>query len=421
MQRTIRSMNQSLAKLNSELAVPGSPGRRDGLIATGQSLVATTKPAIAADKKELGDGFAIEYASHHGEMPPPGAAPEDESATTCRALFGGAVLVAGFDLAVGALTGEIFLNFSKPIAAMIGVLISVLLSALAAAVCHGILVKDNACPRRVIEILRTQLKFVLPAYVACLIGCLLIGRIVTDSDGPGKAIFACGLLGLEMIGPWVFAVLTRLHGEIGWARKFVSPYEQLCNLERDLEDLELKLPALVGSPAVPRTARTRMSLAAAPVLLLICWGASAEAAESCGSLSIDSSGSVLASLERRQVAASAIGSLQNWAAATGCLDWDLYSFAGAAFSDSAFYTVRFPRRPSGVCPALAPKRSDLTDIFVGPAEADKQQQKKKCQEYVANERQTYESTIADRVAEAQRKFAAYSPVEPEFTAIVDLL
>jgi hypothetical protein len=103
------------------------------------------------------------------------------------------------------------------------------------------------------------------------------------------------------------------------------------------------------------------------------------------------------------------------------LDWDLYSFAGAAFSDSAFYTVRFPRRPSGVCPALAPKRSDLTDIFVGPAEADKQQQKKKCQEYVANERQTYESTIADRVAEAQRKFAAYSPVEPEFTAIVDLL
>jgi len=178
---------------------------------------------------------------------------------------------------------------------------------------------------------------------------------------------------------------------------------------------------MAGHPVNPSFEKRRLALAATTVVaLLVCFSANAYAASECASLWVDSSLSVAASSERLRAASSVFALLPEWVASTRCSSWGFYAFGGGSFTDAPFIAVQFPEPPTGACPVGRPARNDLS-VFKGPAEADEQSWQKRCEEYRLNEVRMYQQAIETRINEVREKLAAYSPVEPERTCIVDLL
>jgi hypothetical protein len=216
--------------------------------------------------------------------------------------------------------------------------------------------------------------------------------------------------------------MMRLAGLLSWAHKHAVTFEQLSDLELELDQLQQTCVTLaVAYPVNQSLEKRRLALAATTVVaLLACFSANAYATSECASLWIDSSLSVADSSVREGAAASALALLPAWVASTSCVSWGFYAFAGDSFSEAPFIRVQFPHCPSSICPIPKPARNDLS-VFKGPTDAAEQAWQKKCEEYRLNETRTYKQAFDARATEVREKLAAYRPVEPERTCLLDLL
>jgi uncharacterized protein YdbL (DUF1318 family) len=206
----------------------------------------------------------------------------------------------------------------------------------------------------------------------------------------------------------------------------VNQWLDLEKIEMEIHELEEYAATvegrLSGEPLKKlqslRDGSTGFAATAAALLLVVC-SAKISAAECRNQIWIDYTDSV-SSEERQATLNRSLALVPNFAESECGREWELFGFAGAAISETAFYTIKLPRRPTGACPAQA-RVGEMAKWFRGPAQAAEAERQQACDKIRQAANETYQAAIQAQISQAREKAAGFKVLDPGRTCILDLL
>jgi hypothetical protein len=188
---------------------------------------------------------------------------------------------------------------------------------------------------------------------------------------------------------------------------------ELEEYTRAVESQLARRPTAVHEQGESRHGGAGQAAAAAVVLCIALLSPAVAGASERGQLWVDRSSSV-GSLE------SALDRALQVTHRSGIGDWDVFAFAGDAYSAAAVYTIRFPVPATPECRNQA-RRGELSGMFSSIAEAEKKKQEAECGRFRAEARARYETEVDSAIRNAHERVLKHFPAEPGRTCLLDLM
>jgi len=421
---TLKNANARIEEFRTELEFLGPPDVVAALLARVRAWARTTLDMIADLKKDVCADYSADYGKWNGAEPQI-KMPADASdwGWTLRAsAFAAMLLECGFAAILAALT----FNLPSLPAALTGILITVVITLVFKGVWR-ILCRDEHRPRKGVRTLSLQLLVVFPAWLLALTGALLLGRTLTEATPVANLVFITLMTVLTVLSPMLAAILFTFSELQGWARKHARQWRALEKLELDVHELEAYCDAVQGRLAGEPQNKPQSSVgsagrslapAAVALLLLVC-AAPLRASTCRNQLWVDFSRSP-SSAERRSAVESSLALLPRLAESECGQEWDLFGFAGAGFSATAFHIISLPKRQTGAGQVQASK-IEMDRVFRNLAKQAAAERQQQCDEIRQREALAYQSAIDSQISQAREELARFKVPDAGRTCIVDLL
>ena len=422
MKQTVQSIESRARAFRQHLEARGAPERTRALIPHVRAFTVEAGNTIEAEKNEVRTRYGVDYARWHGVEPPRNAAPDDPSSSRVGAIRAAGVAVVCAEAVFSALLGILTFNAPPAAAALIGSAFSLTICLVTLAVWRVLVVPvARDFPGTAFQTLKKQLKVLAPCWGIALIGALLVGRIMTSSTSAGTTVFLLLLTCLSVLSPMLSAVMACIAHQMNWAGRHAAEFRYLTKVEFLLDSLDHTCNSVerrVGGPPP----RAISAAAAASAFVILAMAGKASAADCGNQVWIDATRSVSA-VERQQTVDNLLELLPALAQLNCGDEWQLFGFAGGAYSATPFFTIQIPNSPSGACSVPpSPKSSEMGTIFRAPAKADAAERRANCEAAHTEELRKYRAAVQQQADEARETYARFSAgvPRPDHTCIADL-
>jgi len=386
---------RKVKRFGHEVALGGPPEVVHALLAQVLAWVAAMRALIRDEREALVSRFGEAFALFTGHPAGPGR--------YWTYMLGAWAALLFETIVAAALAAQIF-ALDTFAAALVGVMITLVTAAILKAGVNLAVARYDAHPQKALARLRTWLSFAFPLWLAALFGTLLVGQTAVEPTPAVELFFVFSRTLLSVLSPLIAAILLTSAGLIGWSRPYAARYVFLERLELEVDALEnhceqvekrlTAAPAAAQAAVAPQlekgaapqlekgaTSRAAVATLALAVLLPL----SASAAEPCGQVWIDYSGSPDAAQMTR-----AQESLLEMAAdveQTGIGCRELLGFYSDAYSARPFHVMQVPSPPKAT-ECRPPERSEC-GLFRRCRDAAVEQAQARCDEQRVGAKEAY--------------------------------